>query len=319
MKINSVLVTGCAGFIGSNFCRYFTDNYPETKVVGLDDLSSGRLFEVDKRVVFNKGSITDKAVIQEIFEKHKPEYVFHFAAVPRVSYSVEHPYDTTSVNIGGTVLLLEMSHKYSVKRFILSSSSSVYGGAVNLPTKESENPPNPKSPYATQKYVDEVFCKLFSDLYGLDTICLRYFNVFGPGQYGDSAYSSVISGWLESLFFPDKKKAFIEGDGEQTRDFCYVENVVLANTKAMQSSKKFDGDCFNIANGERTSINEVRRLIEEYTQRSIDMEKRPTRVGDVKDSHADISKAKSELGYEPVVIFKDGLKRTVEWFKTREK
>ncbi len=315
----SILVTGCAGFIGGNFCKKFKDLFPDVEVLGLDDFSSGRRDVVDGRVVFYEGSIVDAALLDEIFEKHKPEYVFHFAAVPRVSYSVEYPSETTKVNIYGTVVLLEKSKKYSVKRIVISSSSSVYGGAKNLPTSEAENPPDPKSPYAMQKYVDEMFCRLFSSLYGIDTICLRYFNVFGPGQYGDSPYSSVISGWLESLYFPGDKKAFVEGDGEQTRDFCYVDNVVHANILAMQSEGRFDGDYFNIANGERTSVNEVKKLIEEYSERSIEVEQRPTRTGDVRDSHGDISKARLALGYEPKVTFKEGLKKTVAWFEQRKK
>ncbi|MFZ2523382.1 MAG: NAD-dependent epimerase/dehydratase family protein [Minisyncoccia bacterium] len=317
MKKESILVTGCAGFIGSNFCRQFGQMFPDIEIIGLDDLSSGRKGEIDQRVIFNEGSITDTKLVESIFEKHKPSYVFHFAAVPRVSFSVEHPGETTRVNIFGTVLLLEKAKNHGVKRFIISSSSSVYGGAINLPTNEADNIPSPKSPYAMQKYVDERFCQLFSSLYEMDTVCLRYFNVFGPGQYGDSPYSSVISGWLESLYFPSNNKAYLEGDGEQTRDFCYVDNVVSANILAMQSKNKFAGDYFNIAHGQRTSVNEVKKLIEEYSGKNIELEHRPTRIGDVRDSHADISKAFNILGYKPSINFEDGLKRTVEWFKTR--
>lgn len=315
----TILVTGCAGFIGSNFCKQFSGQFPEIKIIGLDDLSSGRLESVGSNVEFNQGSITDEKLLEEIFSKYKPEYVFHFAAIPRVTYSVEHPTETSHVNICGTIQLLEKSKNYGVKRFVLSSSSSVYGGAKILPTKESENTPDPKSPYAGQKLVDEIFCKIFSELYGLDTICLRYFNVFGPGQYGDSAYSTVISAWLEALYFPKGTKPFIEGDGEQTRDFCYVDNVVSANIKAMLSENKFNGDYFNVAHGERTSVNEVKRLIEEYSGKTIDLEKRAPRMGDVRDTHADISKAESLLGYKPTVNFNEGLKKTIAWFETREK
>lgn len=319
MKKETILVTGCAGFIGGNFCQQFSEKFPEIDIIGIDNFYSGRKEAIHSSVKFYEGSITDESLLEEVFSKHKPTFVFHFAAVPRVSYSVEHPSETTRVNIYGTVVLLEKAKNYGVKRVIISSSSSVYGGAKNLPTSESENAPNPKSPYAMQKYVDEMFCKLFSSLYGMDTICLRYFNVFGPGQYGDSPYSSVISGWLESLYFPSSKKAFVEGDGEQTRDFCYVDNVVSANILAMQSEKRFDGDFFNIANGERTSVNEVKKLIEEYSGRSIEIEQRPTRTGDVRDSHGDISKARLALGYEPKVTFKEGLKKTVAWFEQRNK
>ena len=181
----------------------------------------------------------------KIFSKHKPQYVFHFAALPRVSYSVEHPCETSEVNIIGTVALLEAAKNHGVKRFIYSSSSSVYGGAKKLPTRESECPPDPGSPYAAQKYIGEPFCKIFSDLFGSDTVCLRYFNVFGPGQYGDSPYSTVVSAWLEALYFPKNKKGFIEGTGTQSRDFCYIDSVVTANILAMQAKKDLKGEAVN--------------------------------------------------------------------------
>jgi nucleoside-diphosphate-sugar epimerase len=241
----AVLVTGCAGFIGSNFVKKFRQEFPDVQMIGIDDFSTGRRSELDKSIKFYEGSVADAALTEKIFSEHKPEYVFHFAAIPRVSYSVEHPVETSHVNIFGTVNLLEKSREHGVKRFIFSSSSSVYGGTANLPTKESENSANPRSPYALQKYASERFCAMFSDLYGLDTAVLRYFNVFGSGQYGDSAYASVISGWLEAIYSPDKnKKSFLEGDGEQSRDFCYIDNVVEANILAMSHPKPINGDVF---------------------------------------------------------------------------
>ena len=315
----SILVTGNAGFIGSNFTKQFKAKFPDEEIVGIDDFSSGRREAITPGVVFYEGSITDESLLEKIFSQHKPEYVFHFAAVPRVSYSVEHPIETTDVNVVGTVALLFVSQKHGVKRFISSSSSSIYGGAKILPTKEEENTPDPKSPYAAQKICGEIFCKVFSELYNLDTVCLRYFNVYGPGQYGDSAYSTVISAWLEALYFPEKKKAFIEGDGTQSRDFCYVDNVVDANIKAMEFNKSFNGEAFNIAHGERTTVNEVKNLIEEYTGKKLDLEQRPPRMGDVAHTHADINKAKEWFGFEPKVKFTDGLKEAVKWFQQRKK
>ena len=195
----TILVTGCAGFIGSNFVRQFIDKFPKTEVVGIDDISTGRRDSIDRRVAFHQNSVLNEVFLEKIFREHRPEYVFHFAALPRVSYSLEYPRQSSEVNIIGTVALLEMSKKFKIRRFIYSSSSSIYGGAKKLPTKESENPPDPKSPYAVQKYAGEPFCRVFSDLFGLDTVCLRYFNAFGPGQYGDSPYASVIPAWLESI------------------------------------------------------------------------------------------------------------------------
>ncbi len=313
----AILVTGCAGFIGSNFIKEFKIKYPKTLIVGIDNFSTGRREALNKNITFYEGSILDEALLEKIFAKYKPEYVFHFAALPRISYSVEHPVETSEVNIVGTVALLDKAQKYKVKRFIYSSSSSVYGGAKKLPTKESENFPTPKSPYAMQKYAGEPFCKIFSEIYGLDTVCLRYFNVYGPGQYGDSPYSTVISAWLEGLYFPNKKVAFIEGDGSNTRDFCFVENIVLANILAMEAKNKLNGEAMNIAHGERTKIKEVKTIIEKYTGKKLTLEKRPARVGDVKHSFADISKARKLIGYKPKVNFEQGLKIAVEWYKSR--
>lgn len=152
----------------------------------------------------------------------------------------------------------------------------------------------------------------------MDTVCLRYFNVYGPGQYGDSAYSTVISAWLEAIYFPENKKAILEGDGKQSRDFCYVDNVVSANILAMQANRQFKGESFNIAHGERISVNEVKDLIEEYTGKVIEFEHRPARMGDVAHTHADITKARDWFGYEPKVNFREGLKETIDWFSTRK-
>ncbi|KKU53076.1 MAG: hypothetical protein A3F26_02270 [Candidatus Ryanbacteria bacterium RIFCSPHIGHO2_12_FULL_47_12b] len=317
MKKSSVLVTGCAGFIGSNFVAAFEKRFPDFPIIGIDDFSTGRREALSPHITFYEGSICDERLVGKIFRKHKPKYVFHFAALPRVSYSVEFPAKTTLVNVYGTVLLLEHSRDYNVKRFIYSSSSSVYGGAKRMPTKEKENPPNPVSPYALEKYAGEPFCRIFSGLYGLDTVSLRYFNVFGPGQYGDSSYSTVISAWLEGTYFPKKRKIFLEGDGRQSRDFCFVGNVVDANIQAMRFHGKFSGEVFNIAEGQRTSLLAVKKAIEQMTNRKLYLEKHPPRKGDVRHTHADISKAREWFGYNPKFDFKTGLGKTVEWYMLR--
>ncbi|MEK7068477.1 MAG: NAD-dependent epimerase/dehydratase family protein [Patescibacteria group bacterium] len=312
----TILVTGCAGFIGSNFVRACKTHLKGVSIVGIDDFSTGRRSAVDPSITFYEGSVTDAALLERIFKKHKPAYVFHFAAVPRVSYSVEHPRETTEANIVGIVALLDAAARHKVKRFIYSSSSSIYGGAKKLPTKESENMPDPKSPYAAQKYAGEVFCTIFSELYGLDTVSLRYFNVFGPGQYGDSPYSTVISAWLEALYSRGTK-SFLEGDGLQSRDFCYVDNVVEANLAAMRARRACKGAAVNIAHGERTTLREVKRLIEKESGKTIALERRAPRRGDVRHTHADIAAARRLLGYRPKVSFKEGLARTVAWYKKR--
>ena len=312
-----ILVTGCAGFIGGNFVKQFKKEFPKTEIIGIDDFSTGRKDVLDKRIIFYENSILDEKFLQEIFAKHKPEYVFHFAALPRVSYSLKYPRRTSEINILGTVALLVKARDFEVKRFIYYSSSSVYGQVKKMPTQESENFPNPKSLYAIQKYTSELFCRAFSNLFGLDTACLRYFNVFGPGDYGDSSYSTVISAWLEFLYFPKEKKAFIEGNGEQSRDFSYIENVVSANILAMKSRKNFKGEVFNIGSGQRTTLNKVKHLIEDYSGKRLELEKRPARKGDVFRTQADISKAIKWFGYKPKVDFEEGLRQTIAWFKTR--
>lgn len=314
----TILVTGCAGFIGSNFVKQFKKKYPKTKIVGIDDFSTGRKEALDPGVVFYRGSILNKPLVERIFRAHKPEYVFHFAALPRVSYSVENPRQTSEVNIVGTVALLDASKNHGVKRFIYSSSSSVYGDAKKRPTKESENSANPKSPYALQKHVGEPFCKIFSELFGLDTVSLRYFNVYGPGQYGDSPYSTVISAWLESLHFPAKKKAFLEGDGNQSRDFSYVDNAAVANILAMESRRPLRGEVLNVATGRGASVNLVKKLIEKHSRKKILLERRPPRKGDVRHTEADIGKAKKLLGYTPQIPLEEGLRKTIEWFESRK-
>jgi nucleoside-diphosphate-sugar epimerase len=320
----SILVTGCAGFIGANFVRQFKQQFPDTQIIGIDDFSSGRRDALERSITFYEGSILDEQLLSKIFSTHKPEYVFHFAAMPRVSLSVDYPAETTAANILGTVMIFDQARKNGTKRVIFSSSSSVYGGADKMPTREDENPPNPQSPYALQKWTCEPFAQMFSKLYGLDTVCLRYFNVFGPGQYGDAPYSTVMSAWLEGLYFPVKadgskaKRPFLEGDGTQSRDFCYVDNVVQANILAMQHAEPLKGEVFNVGHGERTSLIEVKKLIEEYTGQKLDLEMRAPRVGDVKHTQADISKASKILGYKPIVNFEDGLKKTVEWFNRRK-
>lgn len=314
----TILITGCAGFIGSNFVSKFKQDFPETEIIGIDDFSGGRRDAIGKNINFYEGSVTDDALLEKVFRSHKPDYVFHFAALPRVSYGVEHPFETTVVNLAGTVALLEKSRNHKIKRFIYSSSSAVYGLAKKLPTGEKGEMPKPISPYGLQKHACEQFCKMFSDLYHLDTVSLRYFNVFGPGDFGNSAYSTVIAAWLEGLYFPQNKKVFLDGDGRQSRDFCYVDNVIDANILAMQYAGKFGGEAFNVGSGVRINLLAVKDLIEKYSARELILEHRPARLGDALHTEADISKIKERLGYAPQTDFEIGLQKTIEWFKNRK-
>jgi len=250
-------------------------------------------------------SITSPSIFQ-IFKNFSPDITFHLAAIPGVAYSVENPHDSDFVNISGTVNILEASKNVNVKRFVFSSSSSVYGGSEVLPTPEN-TPLNPKSPYALQKKVGEEYCKLFSNTYNLETVCLRYFNVFGPRQYGDSPYASVISSFAESL--KNNTQPIIHGDGSQFRDFCPVENVVHANILAATIGGRLIGDVFNIGCGDKTSINDLHRLMGCLPAKYIE-----SRPGDVKCSQADISSASNMLGYKIKKSFNDGLKNTINWY-----
>ena len=331
------LVTGGCGFIGSNLTKELVKQGWQVDVV--DDMSNGHL-ELLEGVKFKtlpnasfifyfmnqmKGS-TQRSddvvlVIQDDFaapalldyiETDAYDIIFHQAAIPRVSYSVEFPYETTINNIGKTVSLFDAA-KGHVKRIVNASSSSVYGGATNLPTKESENKKNPKSPYAWQKSAIEDYSKICWELYGLDIVNLRYFNVFGPGQYGDSPYSTAVSAWCHAI--KNGLECRSDGDGEQTRDMCYIDNVVLANILAANADGFFRGLEYNIACGDRTSNNEVLNYLRQKFGDRVKVKQSPERLGDVKHTQADISYAQQDFGYKPLVRFWEGLDRTIEWWE----
>jgi len=324
------LVTGGCGFIGSNLSKKLVESGWLVDVV--DDMSSGKLellSECKMRVIpadlmdsFYKtvkerdqktihvlqGDFAHNNVLEKI-RKGSYNVVFHQAAIPRVLFSVENPGLTTGVNIFGTVSLLEAC-RGSVDRVVFASSSSVYGGADVLPTNESY-PKDPKSPYAWQKSSIENLSKIFSSLYDMDIVCLRYFNVFGPGQLGDSAYSTAISAWCNAVKTGSELRS--DGDGTQSRDLCYIDNVVHANILAANSNLKFRGNYYNIACGDRTTNNQILEYFKENFE-EIKVRNAPWRKGDVMHTQADIRSAKEDLGYEPLVRFWEGLKRTVEWW-----
>jgi nucleoside-diphosphate-sugar epimerase len=307
------LITGVAGFIGSNLAkRLINDGWD---VDGVDDLSNGHIQFLDNiiddpKFTFYKKDFVDAQILMNINFGYY-DVIFHEAAIPRVSFSCEHPYLTTDVNIGKTVRLMEEAIRSSGEKpkFIFASSSSVYGGAKNLPTKETE-PKSPVSPYALQKSTIEEYCKLFYNLYGLQSACLRYFNVFGPNQLGDSPYSCAVSAWCDAV--KNNKPLRSDGDGEQSRDLCYVDNVVDANIIIALSDKIFKGDCYNVACGDRTTNNQILDFFKKRFQ-GIEIKQAPERAGDVKHTQADISKL-MELGYEPKVKFWDGLEKTINWW-----
>ncbi|MSW50309.1 MAG: NAD-dependent epimerase/dehydratase family protein [Actinobacteria bacterium] len=292
-----VIVTGGAGFIGHHLVSRL--NNLGYQILILDNLSTGfeKNIPLSENIFFQNLDI--RSCLSSVFSDFKPEIVFHLAARPSVPFSVANPILSNDINIYGTLNLLDVSLKNNVKRFIFSSSSSVYGGTSGNPSSEIDSP-NPQSPYALQKLVGEEYCKLFVK-YGLDTCSLRYFNVFGKDQDPNSAYAAVIASFLKHK--KENSIPTIYGDGEQKRDFCYVDNVVLANLAAATRTAPINGESFNIGCGTNISINNVAKYFDFKKINYLD-----ERPGDVKVSLSDISKAQALLGYFPKVDFESGIK-----------
>lgn len=317
----SILITGGAGFIGSNLAiQMAKSGYDNLDIVDYSE-DNCQYFDsvIKKEGVDNRMSVMceDYSFNDSIsrIKDGKYDQIVHLAAVPRVSYSVENPSETTYENIYKFSSLLEAASG-SCDRVIFASSSSVYGGSENMPTSESE-PLSPQSPYALQKKVGEEMCRLSSELYGLNTVCFRFFNVFGPHQFGDSPYSTVISAWCHAL--KNGSKLRLDGTGEVSRDFCYVDNVCNMIMSCIESNKKFNADIFNVACGERNSLIEILDYIrEQYNIDDSNITYAPPRPGDVMHTCADMSKAYGEFSINPEdqVTFWDGLKRTEEWWKS---
>lgn len=312
----SFLVTGGAGFIGSHIVEYLL-NHGARKVRVIDNLATGFKYNIDPFLnhaayEFVEDDVTDLNTCKRVCEGI--DYVNHQAALGSVPRSIENPLVTHNSNANGFLNILISARDAGVKKFIFASSSSVYGDAPQLPKKE-ENTGNPLSPYAVTKVIDELYGRVFCHTYGIKTIGLRYFNVFGPRQDPSGPYAAVIPLMFQAMM--ENKSPVIHGDGEQTRDFTFVKNAVQANIKAMfcENENAF-GEVFNVAVGERVSVNELFKLIAEITAfKGQPIHKEP-RAGDVRHSLADISKAKNILDYNPQIKIKEGLERTFEWFKS---
>lgn len=307
------LVTGGAGFIGSNLCEAILKlGY---KVKCLDNLSTGKqenvdLFLGDSNYTFIKGDITDLETC--IFACEGVSYVLNEAAWGSVPRSIEMPLYYEKVNIGGTLNMMEAARQKNVKKFVYASSSSVYGDHPALPKKEGQEG-NLLSPYALTKRVDEEYGKLYKKLYGLDTYGLRYFNVFGRRQDPNGAYAAVIPKFLKQLLSGEAPT--INGDGKQSRDFTYIENVIEANLKACKAPSKAAGEVFNIAFGGREYLIDIYYHLTDALGKHIEPVFGPDRAGDIKHSNADISKAKEMLGYNPDWSFERGIEAAIEWYK----
>jgi nucleoside-diphosphate-sugar epimerase len=306
-----VLVTGGAGFIGSHIASALAASGARVRII--DDLSTGyreNIEEINGEVDFVQGSLADEASLKKAIED--VELVFHEAAIPSVPRSVENPRQTHTASVDSTFSLLMAAKDKQVRRVVYAASSSAYGDQPTLPKVETMLP-EPLSPYAVAKLVGEQYCQVFTRVYGLETLSLRYFNVFGPRQDPSSQYSGVISRFISA--FLRNETPVIYGDGEQSRDFTYIDNVVDANLKAAESMKGI-GQVINVANGERTSLNQLLDELKQLTGKTdVKADYQETRAGDVKHSLADISRARELLGFEPKVGLRTGLSLTMDWWK----
>lgn len=306
------LVTGGAGFIGSNLCEAILQmGY---KVKCLDNLSTGKQANVDlflnhPNYTFIKGDITDLETCMKACEG--VDYVLNQAAWGSVPRSIEMPLYYEKVNIGGTLNMMEAARQNQVKKFVYASSSSVYGDHPVLPKKEGQEG-NVLSPYALTKKVDEEYGKLYTKLYGLDTYGLRYFNVFGRRQDPDGAYAAVLPKFIK-LLLKDERPT-INGDGKQSRDFTYIENVIEANLKACKASHEVAGQAFNVAYGGREFLIDIYHELCQALGKQVEPNFGPDRAGDIKHSNADITKAKECLGYQPDYDFERGIKEAIDWY-----
>lgn len=313
------LITGGAGFIGSHITEALL--LLGAKVTVLDDLSGGEWDNVKPletqcdalgRLTCVEASILDEAVLAKVMKECR--FVFHQAALGSVPRSVEQPRRYQDVNVNGTLNVLEAARAAKVQRVMFAASSSAYGDTPTLPKVETM-PPSPRSPYAANKVADEALMSAYAFSYGLDTACLRYFNIYGPRQNANSAYAAVIAAFAKALFLDGPFAIY--GDGLQSRDFTYVDNAVHANLLAARSSKPIQGQVCNVAVGKRITVNQLATTMAELAGRpEMKPQYLPDRAGDVKHSLADLARARSVLGYVPVVDFVEGLKVTVDWYRS---
>jgi UDP-glucose 4-epimerase len=307
-----VLVTGGAGFIGSHLVEALVARGEDVRV--LDNLATGHrenLGSVADEIEFVQGDLGDAETAQLAVRER--DIVFHQAALPSVPRSIKDPRATHDANLTGTLNVLLAARNLGVRRVVLASSSSVYGDTPGLPKTETL-PPKPLSPYAVTKLAAEAYARVFADLYGLSTICLRYFNVFGPRQDPTSQYAGALATFVRCAL--EGKPYPVHGDGKQSRDFTYVDNVVQANLQAAYC--ELDGGAVvNIAGGTRTTLNDIIALLNELTHQDLTASYGLARAGDVLHSHADISLARSLLGYAPTVDVREGLRRTVVWYRSQ--
>ncbi|MEZ4423329.1 MAG: SDR family oxidoreductase [Gemmatimonadota bacterium] len=306
------LVTGGAGFVGSHLVETLLAGGARVRVI--DDFSTGTRENLEPwrdRIELIEGSIVDPELC--VRATGGVSYVLHQAALPSVPRSIRDPLGTHAADATGTLNLLVAARASGVQRFVYAGSSSAYGNTPVLP-KHEDMPGDPLSPYAVSKYTGELYCRVFAGVMGLETVVLRYFNIFGPRQDPHSEYSAVIPLFITLAL--DGRSPTIHGDGGQTRDFTYIENAVQANLLACtRATDDVAGEVFNVGGGQRISIAELWREVQRATGAAVDAVHGPTRAGDVRDSLADLTKSRERLGYEPTVGLREGLRRTCDWFR----
>lgn len=310
------LITGAAGFIGSSLARAVVAQGDQVR--GIDNLSTGKrenIAEIAEKIDF---CVADLANVDALRDACRGvDYIFHEAAIPSVPKSVLDPLGSNRANVDGTVHLLIAAKDAKVKRVVYAASSSAYGDTPTLPKHEGMAP-NPISPYAVAKLASEYYMNSFYRCYGLETVCLRYFNIFGPRQDPGSPYSGVLAKFITQMLAGEQPTIF--GDGTQSRDFTYIDNVVSANLLAIKApASQGAGQVFNVATGERFDLNQAFQLLRKIIGFEGHAIYGPDRAGDVKHSLADLSRSEKLLGYKPVVNFEEGLRRTVEWYRGQQK
>jgi nucleoside-diphosphate-sugar epimerase len=308
------LVTGGAGFIGSNIIAELIERGERVRV--LDNFSTGRRKNIApfvKHIELIEGDLRDLSTVNQAVEG--VDYVLHQGALPSVQRSIDAPLATHAANATGTLNILIAARDLAVRRMVYASSSSIYGDSLTLPKREDMFPA-PKSPYAVSKMAGEQYCRAFADVFGLETVCLRYFNVFGPRQDPTSQYSAVIPLFITAMLHGQSPTIY--GDGEQSRDFTYVANVVQANLLAVTAPDRAVGQVFNVACGERYTLVDLVATLNDILDTDLEPTHESPRPGDVRHSLADVTAAQEVLGYEPQIDFREGLRRTVRWFEEHQ-
>ena len=307
------LITGGAGFIGSNLAHALVARGESVRI--LDDFSTGRMQNlrgIEERIDIVRGDLRDPAAVARAVQG--AEFILHQAALNSIPRSIKEPGPTNAVNVTGTLLLLEAARAAGVRRLVYASSSSVYGDTPGLP-KTEDMPLAPKAPYGVSKLAAELYCRIYTPVFGLETVSLRYFNVFGPRQHPDSEYAAVIPRFLRRMVAGERPVIF--GDGEQSRDFTPVDNVVAANLLAAESPRGM-GEAVNVALGQASTLNQLVAWINEALGTSLAPIHEAPRPTDVRHSYAAIGKAQALLGYRPALQVREGLQRTIAWFRQHE-